>query len=334
MRIAIIGSKGYDSMEYNLWDACLHIGHEAAIFDLHDYLFTKNKYGIKADELMRKYSDYYDQKIFRKIAQKVIDWQPELVICVYRFIHPTLISTIKTETKSRIIHINPDAITTFEYQQVFMSDYDAWFTKDPYIVNFMRKNMKLNAILYYEAFNQRIHKKTNKPKQDAESEANIDVMTYGTIYPYRSKMLKHILDANIKLSIYGIRPNRFYDHSLDRAFKNKYIMGCEKAALLYGAKIVFNQMHYAEIESVNCRFFEANGCGAFQLVDYRPILHKLLPINPELVSFKGIDEGIDKIKYYLKHPQERYELSEKIHRYTIERFSYDHLIQYILKSIS
>ena len=59
-------------------------------------------------------------------------------------------------------------------------------------------------------------------------------------------------------------------------------------------------MHYAEIESVNNRFFEVNGCGAFQLSDYRPILHELLPIDPKLVSFNSIDEGIRKTIDYMK----------------------------------
>ena len=89
-------------------------------------------------------------------------------------------------------------------------------------------------------------------------------------------------------------------------------------------------MHFAEIESVNCRFFEANGCGAFQLCDYKPILKEFLPIDHELVTFKTIDEGVDKVKYYLAHPKERYEIAERIYQYFINHYTYDHLIQYIL----
>ena len=146
-------------------------------------------------------------------------------------------------------------------------------------------------------------------------------------------MLKLVLDAGINLKIYGVIPHRFYNHSLDKAYQHKYIVGQEKADFLYGSKIVFNQMHYAEIESVNCRFFEVNGSGAFQLSDYRPILKDLLPIDPELVSFKGIDDGIDKIKYYLAHPKERYDLANKIYNYTSTRFSYENLVKFILSNI-
>ena len=92
-------------------------------------------------------------------------------------------------------------------------------------------------------------------------------------------------------------------------------------------------MTYAEIESVNNRFFEVNGCGGFQLLDYRPILKDLLPVDPELVSFKSIDEAIEKIRYYLQNPEERVAISQKIYDHFIDKYTYDHLIQYILISI-
>ena len=168
-------------------------------------------------------------------------------------------------------------------------------------------------------------------KSECEKQVNIDVMTYGTMYPYRCRMLQTVVDKHVDLKIFGTIPHRFYNHSLDDNYQNKYITGEEKARLLYGSKIVFNQMHYAEIESVNNRFFEVNGSGAFQLSDYRPILHDLLPINPELVSFKNIDEGIDKIKYYLQHDDERYEIADQIYKHFVNHYTYDHLVKYILE---
>ena len=334
LKIAIIGSKDVDSLESNLQEALDYAGHEAQIFDLYDLKRFSVKrllsYTQTLDKIARTYSDRYDQDVFAKLFAKVKSYAPDLVICVYRFIHPTFVSSCK-KAGFKVIHVNPDALTTFEYQQVFASDYDAWFTKDPYIVSFMHQNMHLNAMLYFEAFNARGHKRPDIPKAACEQETQIDVMTYGTMYPYRCKMLKTVADEGIDLKIYGIIPRRFYNHELDRFYQNKYITGEEKARLLYGSKIVFNQMHYAEIESVNNRFFEVNGSGAFQLSDYRPILHELLPVDPELVSFKTVDEGIDKIKYYLKHDRERYEIADKIYQHFITHFTYDHLISYILE---
>lgn len=336
MKIAIIGSRSADSLESNLQDAFSFSGHDARLYDIYDlkrFSFKRIK-GVTytLDKIARTYSDIYDRKLFEILFKRVKDFSPELVVCVYRFIHPSFVDNCKAEG-ARVIHVNPDALTTFEYQQVFASDYDAWFTKDPYIVSFMRGNMHLNVYQYNEAFNARGHKKPDMSKAECEQEVEIDVMTYGTMYPYRCRMLKAVADSGIDLKIYGTIPHRFYNHDLDRCYQNKYITGSEKAKILYGAKIVFNQMHYAEIESVNNRFFEVNGSGAFQLSDYRPILKDLLPIDPELVSFTTIDEGIEKIKYYLNHDKERYEIADAVYQHFINHYTYDHLIQFILSTI-
>lgn len=335
MKIVIIGSKEADSLEWNLNEAFNFRGEECSILDVLDRPLAKSKYGNQIDFLLRRYSNNYDEKLFKRFALKACKEEPELIICTYRFINPIFVKIIKQKLDCKIIHVNPDQLTTFEYQQIFASDYDAFFTKDPYIAKFMRNNMKLNAILYNEAFNIRTHKRPNIPKDIAEKNINIDVVTYGTIYPYRARMLKQVVAKDIQLKIYGVKPHRFYDKSLDPYFQNKYITGEKKAKILYGSKIVFNQMHYAEIESVNNRFFEAYGAGAFQLSDYRKILSRILPkeVKPELVSFNGIDDGIDKIKYYLRHSRERYEIANTIYQYFIQHYTYDNLVDYILNSI-
>ncbi len=335
MKIAIIGSRAADSLESNLQEAFGYAGIDAKVFDIYDLsrfsVGPIKKYVQTLDKIFRTYSDGYDQSLFGKLFERVKTFSPELVICVYRFIHPSFVELCKSQG-AKVIHVNPDALTTFEYQQVFASNYDAWFTKDPYIVSFMKDNMKLNVFLYNEAFNIRGHHKPTISKSEAEKLINIDVMTYGTVYPYRCRMLKTVADSGLDIKIYGTIPHRFYNHDLDKYFQNKYIIGEEKSKLLYGAKIVFNQMHYAEIGSVNNRFFEVNGSGAFQLSDYRPILHDLLPINPELVSFKSVDEGIEKIKYYLMHDEERYEIANEVYNHFINHYTYDHLVNHIINN--
>lgn len=335
MNIIIIGAKSQDSLESNLCEAFEHRGDKCVVLDIHDNRVYKTKVGNQLDILLRRFSDKYDRELFSSLAKKTCDYNPDLVVCVYRFVHPMFVEYVKDNSHAKIIHVNPDALTTFEYQQVFASSYDAWFTKDPYIARFMRDNMKLNAIFYNEAFNVRVHQRPTMPKRQAEEEDDTDVMTYGTIYPYRANMLKLVIGEGIRLKIYGTRPNRFYDSTLDSCFQNRYITGIEKARVLYGSKIVFNQMHYAEIESLNNRYFEVNGVGAFQLSDYRPILNEVLPttVSPDQVSFKGIDDGIDKIKYYLAHPLERYEIADKIYAHFMEYYTYDHMIEHILQNI-
>ncbi|MGK4222810.1 CgeB family protein [Parabacteroides distasonis] len=328
MRITIIGSKSFDSLEYNLNETFNQQGHSCSIVDIYSSSVSGNKRFRTFDTLARRYSETYDRSVFNRVLDNVLRRDPDLVIGVYRFIHPELVRKIKAK-EIHIIHINPYALTTFERQQLFVESYDLYFIKDPYMMRFMRDNMNLNVRLYNEAFNTRIHKRPKQNKSICEQEENIDVLAFGNMYPYRTRMLTILKKREVRLALYG-KKGAYFSSELDDCFQGKYIVGEEKARILYGAKIVFNNLHYAEIESVNNKFFEINGSGAFQLCDYRPILKDLLPVDPELVSFRTIDDAVEKINYYLDHPQDRYDLSNLIYNHFVEHYSYDSLVQYVL----
>ena len=133
MQIFILGSKNFDSLEFHLKDTLLELGHEVIHLDIADII----PLSYKLNYHMIKYLAFYDDYIFKIIANRIIKRNPDLVICTYRFINPNCIRKIKKElVGTPVIHINPDALTTFEYQQIFASPYDAFYTKDPYIVSF------------------------------------------------------------------------------------------------------------------------------------------------------------------------------------------------------
>lgn len=337
MKIAIIGADRADSMEFHLKDAFMHLGHDVIIFYIYSFALFKNKslrpYAQSVDKFLRTSNDKYDARRFKTLSNNVKSFNPDLIVCLYKDIHPSFIDNVKSSSNV-VIHVNPDQMTTLGYQQVFAGNYDAWFTKDKYMLRFMTDNMHLNTFPYTEAFNHRYNPKPMIEKPDLERELDIDVATYGTLYPYRTRMLGEIIRGGIDIKLYGVVPHRFFDNTLAPYCTGKYIVGEEKAKVLYGSRIVLNNLHFAEVESVNCRFFEANGCGAFQLCDYRPILAELLPVDPETVSFKDTNDAIDKIKYYLYHADERHEIANKIYSHFLEHYTYDHLAKYLLKTVS
>lgn len=330
MKIAIIGSKDFDSLEYHIHDSLKFLGHNVLHFDISDVISIPYKYNYWASKLFPKYDEY----IFDKIAEKVIEQTPDLVIATYRFIHPNCIKKIKANLRNaKVIHINPDAITTFEYQQVFASDYDAYFTKDPFIVSFMKDKMKLNAFYLPEALNPRIHKPINVNRVQLEKEVDIDVVMFGTMYPYRARMASEIIRAGIDVTLFGIPDKRFPREEITNNFRNEYITGDRKAEVLLGSKIVLNNFHYAEINSANVKFFEINGIGAFQLCDYKPILEEYTEIDVDKFTYKTLDEAIEKIIYYLEKPQARYEISEIQRAYFHKNHTYDIRFKKLLDSL-
>ncbi|GAA4151357.1 hypothetical protein GCM10022217_05130 [Chryseobacterium ginsenosidimutans] len=331
MKIAIIGSKDFDSLEYHLHDSLEFMGHNIFHIDVKDVIKIPYKYNYWATKFFPK----YDEQVFTKIANRIIDEKPDLVIGVYRFIHPSCIRKIKNELKNvKVIHINPDALTTFEYQQIFVSDYDAYFTKDPYIVDFMKGKMNLNAHYLPEAFNQRVHKPVDKEKAALEKDINIDVVTFGTMYPYRANMVKNLVDSGIDIKLFGIPDRRFPQKAVENNFTNEFITGERKSEVLLGSKIVFNNFHYAEIESVNVKFFEIAGIGGFQICDYKPIIKEYSVIDPEKFTYKNIYEAIEKIQYYIHKPEERYAICEQQRAHFLEHHTYEQRMKTMLELIN
>ena len=308
MKIALLGSKDYDSLEFHLNDSLTFLGHTVFHIDIKDV----SRLPLRYNYWLQQFFQGYDARIFKKIAKRIVDEHPELVICTYRFIHPDCIRFIKRELpNTKVVHLNPDALTTFQRQQIFVSPYDAYFTKDPFIVDFMKNKMGLKVFYLPEAFNQRIHTYNFEDRKTLEKNIDIDVVCFGTLYPYRAKMVERLVKAGIAVKLFGTADKRVSLPTINSLYQHEFITGKRKAEVLLGSKIVFNNFHYAEIQSVNAKFFEIAGMGAFQICDYKPTLEEYTGISAEKFTFKHIDEAISLIRYYLDKPLERHQLSEK-----------------------
>ena len=232
-----------------------------------------------------------------------------------------------------IIHVNPDALTTFEQQQIFASPYDAYFTKDPFIADFMKDKMNLNAFYLPEALNPRVHKMPLQNRFEVEKKFGIDVVTFGTMYPYRAKMVGELINNGVNMTLFGTPDRRFPKPEIIKNFRNEFITGDRKAEIVFGSKIVFNNFHYAEINSVNVKFFEIAGIGGFQICDYKPTIEEYSIIPAEKFTYKNIHEAADLINHYLKNEKERHKLAQEQHDYFHLNHTYEHRIKQIMESI-
>ena len=129
MKIAIIGTNNDDSIEYHLDETIKHLGYQSQIFHLPPDMANHIK---------------LNNAFFLKMAEEVIVYNPDLVMVVSRIIHPDFVINLKA-SNYKIIHVNPDPLFTFDLQQLFVAEYDMYFTKDPFIKRFMESNMKLNV---------------------------------------------------------------------------------------------------------------------------------------------------------------------------------------------
>jgi spore maturation protein CgeB len=77
------------------------------------------------------------------------------------------------------------------------------------------------------------------------------------------------------------------------------------------------------VTQVRLRDFEAPMCGAFYIVEHMPELGEFFDIDREVVTYRDIDELVEKCRYYLEHEDER----EQIRLAGHERALRDHTWQ-------
>jgi spore maturation protein CgeB len=338
MRIAIIGGSGRDTIEHNFKETLEHLGHEAKIFD--DRSVMPPLPG-KIKGLVYAYSltNYQlSKKFFLKLYSKIQTFNPDLVIVMYRHAHPEFITALKAQNSNRpIVHVNPDHPGTLSRQYILMSPYDAYFTKEPFWAEIMRNQYGLNAYYLPESFNPRLHQKPECSKEQAEEKSGVDIAIAANLRPYRIKFLENVLGQfgdSLNIALYGdSAPKPWMRSWLWKYHTGKYITCQEKAAVFYGAKIVLNNMHPCEFQGVNCRFFEYMGAGGFVMTEYRPAIDALADADSEVVTFKSAQEAIEKIRYYLARPQQRWAIAEAGFQRAMRDHTYEKRIETIFSNL-
>lgn len=328
-RILIIGDNKFDSLEYHFNDTLAGMGYGSRILTFREV----SNIPKRADILLKQVSGKYDEWVSKLMLKRIKKYAPNLIIVTYRHVHPSLIKQIKSLKDAPIvIHINVDQLSTLRNQQVLASPFDFWFTKDPYMLSFMKDKAGLNAFYLPEAHNPNVHKRPNISKKEMEEKIGIDVLAFGNMYPYRWRIIEHLVSKGLSVKLFGKRGS-YFPKSLEPYFEDIFITGDKKVDFLYGAKIVFNNFHFAEIESANCKYFEINGIGAFQVCDYKPTLSEYSSVDPSAYSYKNAEEAIEKINYFLHNEEERFRIAEENYQYAINHNTYQKRLEYVFSQI-
>ncbi|HEY6214528.1 MAG TPA: glycosyltransferase [Vicinamibacterales bacterium] len=78
----------------------------------------------------------------------------------------------------------------------------------------------------------------------------------------------------------------------------------ERVAIYQRSKIGFN-IHWNEFGLGNQRLYHLPANGVMQISDCAPHLGRIFALNREVAGYRGADDLIDKLRYYLEHDDER-----------------------------
>lgn len=122
---------------------------------------------------------------------------------------------------------------------------------------------------------------------------------------------------------YGNTPIEFYSKKLLKSSKPP-VFGYEMYQLLSKAKICFNiHGEVAEKCAGNIRLFEATGLGSCLVTDWKDNVTDLFVPDKEIITYKSIDECIEKVKWLNAHPNERDSIAKAGQQRTLTEHTFE-----------
>lgn len=136
-------------------------------------------------------------------------------------------------------------------------------------------------------------------------------------------LLDHLAE-HTPIQFWGYGANTLPEESKILTRHHGEVWGKEMFYLLGSSKITINRhIDVAEEFANNMRLFEATGCGALLITDYKDNLNDLFEIGEEIVAYRSQEECAALIKYYLAHPEEAATIAKAGQERTLREHIYE-----------
>ena len=144
------------------------------------------------------------------------------------------------------------------------------------------------------------------------------------------EIIRDIMQTDFDVSIYGMEWEDFVD---EKYIKGQFIPNDELHKYYSSCKILLND-HWEDMRDWDFpsnRLFDALASGAFVISDKIPSAETLF--EGSIVTYDGVEDLNDKIKFYLTHDEERKNLAEKGKKIVLKNHTFDNRVDTILEHI-
>lgn len=286
MQIGVIGPIAQDYFADNVVDALQQMGHSVTQLGAARPIYRhrlSNWITLTARGALPRFDEQAQQRLIRAAS----DASCEVIINLDASVMPGIVSQLGRRGIRTALWF-PDCVANMGRHLMLLSPYDALFFKEPHVVDRLRANLGLPVYYLPEACNPRWH----RPLSAAGTEPYLVIA--GNMYPSRVKLLERLIAKGLPLKLYGSDFPRWLGETSARgAHTGRYIAREEKAKVFRSAAGVLNALHPAEIAGVNARLFEAAGCGAAVITEFRPTVPELFAVGDEVLVYHDFDELVD-----------------------------------------
>jgi spore maturation protein CgeB len=285
-RVGVIGRVGPDRFAENIGDALQRLGHVVTQLGA-THPRGRSRLVDRASGLARQALPSLDEYLQDQIVRRALGADCEIIINVDALLVPSVVTRLRSNGAPVAFWFS-DSVANLGRQLMLLAPYDAIFFKEPHLVNCLRGTLDLPVYYLPQACNPRWH----RPVAQAGTEPCLVIA--GNMYPSRVRLLDRLIAKGIPLRLYGDGFPRWIGQTASRAVHTgRYITREEKAQVFRSAAGVLNTMHPSEVSGVNVRLFEAAGCGAAVLTEFRSTVPELFELGQEVLVFHDFDDLVE-----------------------------------------
>jgi hypothetical protein len=327
LRILFLGENWYGSCARACCYALRRLGCDVLDLDVQTYLpqlsTPSSRVALRIAE--RRLAEEYNAAVLRAARQ----FQPDLLLS---FKGNLLVADTLRELRTA-------GVTLFNYypdRMVFalgtpIADaipvYDCVFDTKAHWDGNTAEHIKVrNRIFLPHGYDPEIHHPIALDERDV-SQFGCDVSFVATHMPVKEEMLDALLDIrpNIDLRIWGNQWEKCRSKRLRARAR-----GIDARGLMYSKIIAASRINLAimgvtkdALDETTTRTYEIPAVGGFMLHQRSPELLELFDEGREVAAFGSARELVEKIDFYLAHPQERQAIALAGHRRCVPAYSYD-----------
>ena len=321
-RVGVIGPTDPDSFADNILDCLPDLDVEPVRLGVPRVEFRSRRLN-SAQVLASRALPQLDDRLQARIADRAIEAGCDLVISIWGELMPAPVRRLRAAGIPVVLWF-PDAISNLGRQAMFVAPYSRLYFKDPEVVERITSMLDLPAAYLPEACNPHWHTST------AAAGTSGKVVVAGNIYPTRATLLDRLHGDGIPLDLYGAAPASWVGQRPWASIHNgRSIVRHEKADTFRAAAAVLNNLHPSEMQSVNCRLFEAAGSGAAVLCEDRAVVDDLFVPGEEVLAFSSYDDLVKHVRALLDDPS----LTTRVGDAAAVRAHAEHTYQHRLRRI-